>query len=99
MRTDKDRKIISMISGHIHTYDVIIQNDIVVVTNEKEIVTKQKVQGMNDFLVKAKDIRLGWGFFPDFEVVYIYDKGDGNFGYGVNLQVEWFSEWGYAPFS
>ena len=75
MRTDQDGKLLSMISGHIHVYDVLIQNDIVVVTTEEGIVTKQKVQGLNEFLVKAKDIRLGWGFFPDFEVIYIYDRG------------------------
>ena len=32
------------------------------------------------------------------EVIYLYDRGDDNFGYAVNLQYEDFSEWGYAPF-
>ena len=31
--------------------------------------------------------------------IYLYDKADANFGYAVNLQFPWCSEWGYAPFS
>ena len=36
---------------------------------------------------------------PDFEVIYLYDKADGNYGYAVNLQDPMCSEWGSAPFS
>ena len=47
------------------------------------------------FLVFA----LGWARFPDgAEVVYLYDKHDGCFGYALNLTYPDCSEWGYAPF-
>jgi hypothetical protein len=43
---------------------------------------------------------VGWGQFPDdAEVVYLYDKADGCFGYAVNLDWTDGSEWGYAPFA
>ncbi len=60
----------------------------------------QTVPGIADFVKKAKDLRLGWGKFQDDgdEVIYLYDKGDGNFGYAVNLDDPHCSEWGYAPF-
>lgn len=42
---------------------------------------------------------LGWGIFPDgMEVIYYYDKSDANMGYACNLDCDWCSEWGYAPF-
>ncbi len=57
------------------------------------------MDGLNRFVRTAKDFRLGWVKLPDFEVIYLYDKADGNFGYAVNLQDPLCSEWGYAPFS
>jgi hypothetical protein len=43
--------------------------------------------------------RLGWGRFPDgAEVLYLYGRDDGGFGYAVNLTAPECSEWGYAPF-
>ena len=86
-------------SGHIRDYDVFIANDVVTVINEKVIVTKQRAVGISRFVKRAKDLRLGWAMFPDFEVIYLYDKADGNYGYAVNLQYPSCSEWGYAPFS
>ncbi len=57
------------------------------------------MEGLGAFVERAKDLRTGWGQFPDgMEVIYLYDRGDDNFGYAVNLQREDFSEWGYAPF-
>jgi len=63
--------------------------------------TGQTVPGIANFLKKAKNLRLGWGQFPNDgdEVLYLYDKGDGNFGYAVNLDDPGCSEWDYAPFS
>jgi hypothetical protein len=60
----------------------------------------QTVPGIADFMKKAKDLRLGWGQFPDDgdEVIYLYDRGDSNFGYAVNMDDPQCSEWGYAPF-
>lgn len=68
------------------------------VLRAETFVTSQTVRGLGAFVGKARNLRLGWAEFSDFELVYIYDTADGNFGYAVNLQVEWFSEWGYAPF-
>ena len=70
-------------SGHIRDYDVFLANDVTTVINEQVIITKQSVRGLSDFANKAKGLKLGWGMLPDCEVIYFYDKGDGNFGYGV----------------
>jgi hypothetical protein len=45
-------------------------------------------------------LAVGWGAFPDSElgVVYLYDKTDGNFGYAINLDADYCSEWGTSPF-
>lgn len=66
-----------------------------------DLQTGQTVPGIAAFVKKAKQLRLGWGQFPDGgdEVLYLYDKGDGNFGYAVNLDDPGCSEWGYAPFA
>ena len=87
------------LSGHIRDYDVIIAGDVVTVLDEKRVITKQKVNGLAAFIRKAKDFKLGWAMLPDCEVIYLYDKADGNYGYAVNLQYPFCSEWGYAPFS
>jgi hypothetical protein len=43
-------------------------------------------------------VKRGWGQFPDgAEGVYLYDAGDGGFGYALNLAWPGGSEWGYAP--
>src|SRR3954465_2537894 len=73
-------------SGHIRDYDVFLANDVVTVISEQVIITKQTVRGLSEFAAKATDLKLGWGMLPDCEVIYFYDKGDSNFGYGVNLQ-------------
>ncbi len=88
-----------IISGHIRDYDVFIANDVVTVINEKVIVTKQRVVGISRFVERAKDFRLGWAMLPDDEVIYLYDKGEENYGYAVNLHYPSCSEWGCAPFS
>ncbi len=86
-------------SGLIGGYDVLIVGDTVTVLRDGTIMTRQTAQGLGRFAGRAKDLRLGWAAFADFEVVYIYDKADDNFGYAVNLQIEPYSEWGYAPFA
>lgn len=57
------------------------------------------VDGLKSFMEKGKDIRIGWAEFPDFEVIYVYDRGDDNFGYALNIHDDTLSEWGYAPFA
>ena len=98
MRYQKDTDFTPIVSGHIHEYDVFIHKDMVIVLGEEGFSVKRNIKGMGNFITKAKDVRLGWAIFPDFEVVYIYDKADHNFGYGLNLQDEMCSEWGSAPF-
>ena len=78
---------------------MIIAGDVVTVLDEKPVITKQKIEGLGSFVAKTKDFKLGWAMLPDCEVIYLYDQGDGNFDYAVNLQYPSCSEWGYAPFS
>ena len=86
-------------SGHTGGYDVFLTGDTVAVLDDEGIVTKQAVPGLGAFVARAKQFRLGWGQFPGgMEVIYLYDGGDDNFGYAVNLQDPSLSEWGYAPF-
>lgn len=87
----------NMFGGYIAGYDVLVTpNDTVIVTNDQGPVAKREVKGIFKFVSKAKDYRLGWGRFPDdSECVYLYDKDDDNFGYGLNLSDEALSEWGY----
>lgn len=84
--------------AHINGYDVLMFGDTVHVMKDEVIVTAQTARGLEAFLVKARDLRIGWAMFDDFEVIYLYDKADAYFGYAVNLQIDAFSEWGYAPF-
>ena len=85
--------------SHIAGYDVFLSGDTVAVLNDDGVVTRRTVEGLGAFVARAKDLRTGWGEFPDgMEVIYLYDRGDDNFGYAVNLQDEHCSEWGYAPF-
>ena len=66
----------------------------------------QRVDKLEAFVGQARDLRLGWGRFEDdVEVIYFYDRGDGNFGYALNLMIDGCSlmidgcsEWGYTPF-
>ncbi len=87
------------IAGRINGYDVLVLGDAVIVARGGERVAKREVAGLGRFVEGAKDLKLGWARLPDFEVVYLYDAGDGGFGYALNLHDEWLSEWGYAPFA
>jgi hypothetical protein len=74
--------------GHVAGYDVTVVNDWITVRREGEEVTLQQAEGLVKFIRKAKDFKLGWGKFEDdLEVIYLYDKADGNFGYGVDLAI------------
>lgn len=87
--------------GAIKEYKLYIVGQEIEVWKEEELITMQAVRlGMfnfQDFLIKAKSIRIGWAQFPDFEVIYLYDKADDNFGYAINLSDITCSEWGYCP--
>jgi hypothetical protein len=92
-------------TGSIHGYTFLLEyaSEHILVFKEDgmtfDLQGGQTVPGITDFVRKAKDLRLGWGEFPDGdEVIYLYDKGDENFGYALNLDAPQCSEWGYAPF-
>jgi hypothetical protein len=63
-------------------------------------VARATVPAFGKYADQAKNLRCGWASLGDgdMEVIYLYDRGDENFGYAVNLNEPAFSEWGYAPF-
>ena len=88
--------------GHVAGYDVLILADAVIVTDA----AGTRRFPVPDFGTRIGDLaerpgfRLGRGRFPDgAEVLYLYDKDDGGFGYAVNLWRPACTEWGYAPFA
>ena len=85
--------------GRLGDYEVYLAEDTVTIIDASGIVTRERVDGLGGFVARSTDVRLGWGQFPDgMEVIYLYDQGDDNFGYAVNLHDAQCSEWGYAPF-
>lgn len=69
------------------------------VWREGELLASRVVSQLPEFLDTAKNLRIGWGKLPDYEVIYLYDKDDDYFGYALNITDPDLSEWGYAPFS
>lgn len=88
------------ISGHTAGFDVFVAGDVIRVVEDVDEPrdVKREVDGLAEFVEDADEIRLGWAELPDFEVVYLYDRADDNFGYAVNVDAPCLSEWGYAPF-
>ena len=88
-------------AGHVVGYDVLILVGAVFVT-DADGTRRFPVpnRGMSiGHLAARPGFRLGWDRFPDgAEVLYLYDRDDGGFGYAVNLTAPDCSEWGYAPF-
>jgi hypothetical protein len=88
------------IGGTVNGYAVLAIGDAVAVERDGVQIARTRVEGLGRFVAAARDLRLGWGRFPDdAEVIFLYDKGDGGFGYALNLACDWCSEWGYAPFA
>jgi hypothetical protein len=78
----------------------LVLGDLVVIERDGAKVARATVEGQGRFATSARDLRLGWGRFPDdAEVIFIYDKNDDCFGYALNLEWPDGSEWGYAPFA
>jgi hypothetical protein len=87
------------VGGTINGYRVLVLGDVVTIERGGAEVARRRVDGLGRFVGAARDLKLGWGQFPDdAEVIYLYDAGDGGFGYALNLGCGWCSEWGYAPF-
>ncbi len=88
------------VGGTVNGYGVLVLGDVLVVEHDGTEVARSRVAGLGRFVASARDLKLGWGQFPDdAEVIYLYDNGDDGFGYAVNLVCDWYSEWGYAPFA
>lgn len=86
------------IAGAVGKYKVTTFGDRISVYEGEELVTTRSVREFGHFIRGSGDIRLGLAYFDDFDVIYIYDRAKGNYGYAVNVQIEYFSEWGRAPF-
>jgi hypothetical protein len=87
------------VGGTVNGYSVLVVGDVVVIERDGEEVARSRVEGLGRFVSTARDLKLGWGQFPDeAEVVFLYDGADACFGYALNLDWPDGSEWGYAPF-
>lgn len=87
------------IIGAIDRYTIVTTGDCLTVADAHGVVAERTVAGLATFLATAKSLRLSWGVLPaGEEVLYLYDHADHNFGYALNLTVDWCSEWGYVPF-
>jgi hypothetical protein len=88
------------VGGTVNGYGVVVLVDVVVIERDGEEVARRTVDGLGRFATAARDLKLGWGKFPDGEagVIYLHDKADGGFGYALNLDWADGSEWEYAPF-
>ena len=88
-------------AGTVHGLDVLILADTITVSRDGDELARATVAGLGAFAAAARDLRLGWGAFPDSDegVIYAYDRADDGFGYAVNLDWPDGSEWGHAPFT
>lgn len=99
MRTN----MLHMALGEVKGYIVhITSNHIKVYNAAGEIVVHEDVPNYGTDILDIATRQysaMGWGQFPDGdEVIYVYDKADGNFGYALNIRYAPNNEWGYAPF-
>jgi hypothetical protein len=87
------------ITGTVNGYAVLIIGNQIIVSRDGEEIDRRTVDGIGSYAAAARDLRLGWGQFPDdAQVIFAYDKADECFGYAINLDWPDGSEWGYAPF-
>ncbi len=85
----------ALISGHIGDFDVFAFEDVITVIDEKKIVQKRKVKGLNKFLSEQQGrVRLTLGQTEDFNIIGLWDKE--GFGYALNLEAPELSEWGFG---
>jgi hypothetical protein len=86
------------LGGTVNGYGVPVRGDVVVVRRGAAEVARSRWEGLGRFVAEARDLKLGWGQFPDNAgVIFLYDKGDNCFGYALNLACDWCGEWGYVP--
>ena len=88
------------VGGTINGYGVLVLGDVVTIERDGAQVARRRVEGLGRFVSAARDLKLGWGAFPDgAEVIYVHDAEDGGFGFALNVSWPDGSEWGYAPFA
>lgn len=89
--------------GHIAGHDVFIKADTIIVLTADGRSVAHPVPNYGTAihdLARRSGFRLGWARMEDdAEILFFYDRDDDNFGYALNLNYEWCSEWGYAPFA
>ena len=86
-------------AGHVAGFDILAIGDLVTVLVGKDVLTKQTADGLGKWLDSHEGrVSLGWARTEDFNILYLYDKADDNFGFAVNVEAPDCSEWGYAPF-
>ena len=82
-------------AGHVAGFDVLVLADAVIVTDaegSQRFPVPNYGTAIGDVATRP-GFRLGWGRFPDgAEVLYLYDRDDGGFGYAVNLTAPGCSE-------
>ncbi len=97
---NKGNGVLGRVKDYVVYVDFPDEHIIVLEKGGEELRMAHTVQGIARFVQNAKELHFAWGRFQDDgdEVIYLYDKQDGNFGYAVNLDDPQCSEWGYAPF-
>ena len=71
------------------------------VINAKDgrLVAWKRVPGLSGSLAKlGSPLKVVLAQNEDFDVIYLYQPKDRNFGYAINMMAADCSEWGYAPF-
>lgn len=84
--------------GTVRDYQVAIVGNVVRVERDGRVILWRIVPGLDDFIESSRDLFIGWRLTDGGEVIYIYDAGNRNFGYGLNLRCETHDEWGRASF-
>ena len=80
-------------------YDVVVLGNVIRVLRGDAQVTHQIAPGLGRFVAGARELRCGWGRVEGMDVIYLYDQAQGNYGYAVSLEEDWWSDWGFAPYS
>lgn len=88
--------------GHVAGWDVLVTPDHVILHRDGQTRHHDVPNYGTDIaqLMDRPGARIGWVRFPHGgdEVIYLHDADDDCFGYALNLDCAWCSEWGYAPF-
>jgi hypothetical protein len=85
------------LAAQLDQYFVSVWGDIILAIDGDGQGRKCVVAGLEKMILAAnREVRLGLGKTPDFDIVYVFQQKDG-FGYAFNLDAPELSEWGYVP--